>query len=94
MSRPGSCSPEQNLQLHGLTLAWGELDQMPRREAFKAAHPRAEFGPAGDMRMGYVPYTVDGEDRSITVKGENYEIVLDALEEYFAAEESAAGPDG
>ena len=86
MSRPGPCSPEQNLQLHGLTLAWDELDQMPRREAFKAAHPGAEFGPAGTMRMGYVPYVVDGEDRSITVRADSYADVLDALEQYFADE--------
>jgi hypothetical protein len=89
VTRPGPCSPGQNLQWHGLTLAWDELDQVPRREAFKAEHPGAEFGPAGDMRMGYVPYTADGEDRSITIRADSYADVLDALDEYFAA-----GPDG
>ena len=89
VSRPGSCSPGH--QWPGLQLVWDELDQVPRQLAFTEAHPLAEFGRAGDVCMGHVPYTVDGEDRSITVKGESYEIVLDALEEYFAGDELDSG---
>ena len=68
----------------GMALAWDELDQVPRREAFKEAHPGATFERAGTMFLGHVPYTDQGEEHSITFKGDSYKVVLDALEKYFA----------
>jgi hypothetical protein len=76
-------------QWPGLTLAWNELDMVPRREAFKEAHPGAMFERIGDQFVGSVPYTDEGTERSITIRGDSYGVVLDALDEYFAD-----GPDG
>lgn len=73
----------------GQSLAADELDQVPRREAFKAAHPGAVFERAGTVFIGHVPYTDQGEERSVTMTGDSYRVVLDALEKYFSGD-----PDG
>ena len=73
----------------GLSLARGELELVPRREAFRRAHPGTEFDHIGDVYVGHVPYTDRGAERSITIKGDSWVVVLDALDEYFAAD-----PDG
>jgi hypothetical protein len=76
-------------QWPGQALVWDELDMVPRREAFKEAHPGAMFERFGDVCIGSVPYTERGEERLIAMKGDSYRVVLDALDEYFAD-----GPDG
>ena len=76
-----------NARWVGLSLVLDEIDQVPRREAFKRAHPGTRFERIGDQCVGSVPYADRGMERSITVRGNSYKVVLDALEEYFA------GPD-
>ena len=68
----------------GLRLVRDELDQVPRRDAFTEAHPGTEFDRKGEAHIGHVPYTEDGEERSITIRGGSWRKLLDALEEYFA----------
>ena len=75
----------------GLHLVRGELDHAPQRQAFTDAHPGAKFDHVGDVYIGYVPYTEDGEERSITIRGESWPVVLDALDEYFSDGEQDTG---
>ena len=72
----------------GLSMVRDELDQVPRREAFKRVHPRAEFNRKGDVYLGHVPYTKDGDAQSITMKGRSWVGLLDALEEYFSEDDT------
>jgi hypothetical protein len=76
-------------QWPGLSLVCDELDQVPRRQAFKGAHPGARFERIGSQFVGSVPYTDQGMERSITIHGDSWRVVLDALEEYFSED-----PDG
>jgi len=76
-------------QWPGLPMVLDELDQVPRREAFTATHPGTEFGRAGRMYLGHVPYTENGEERSITVRADSWRAVLNSLDEYFSDD----GPD-
>jgi hypothetical protein len=78
-------------QWPGLGLVRSELEYLPRRRAFTRAHPGTEFDHVGTVYLGYVPYTVDGEERSITVRGDSWVVVLDALEEYFSEAERDTG---
>ena len=71
-------------QWPGASMVRDELDQVPRREAFKREHPGAKFGPVGNVYVGHVPYMVDGEERSITIGADSWVGLLDALETYFA----------
>ena len=75
----------------GLHLVRGELDHAPQRQAFADAHPGAKFDHVGDVYIGYVPYTVEGDERSITLKGCSYRAVLDSLDEYFSDDEDDTG---
>lgn len=68
----------------GLPLVLDELDQVPRREAFKEAYPGTLFEQVGDQYIGSVPYTEQGEPRMIVFRGDCYRAVLDALDEYFS----------
>ena len=70
----------------GTALVRDELDQVPRRKAFAEAHPDADFKRVGQVYLGFVPYTEDGEERSITMRGDSWTALLDALEEYFSEE--------
>ena len=71
-------------QWPGASMVRDELGQVPRREAFKKAHPGTKFGPVGSVYVGHVPYTEGGEERSITMGADSWVGLLDALEEYFA----------
>lgn len=68
----------------GLSMVRDELAQVPRREAFKKAHPDAKLDPVGNFYVGHVPYTEGDEERSITIRANSWVGLLDALEEYFA----------
>ena len=72
----------------GAAMVRDELAQVPRREAFKKAHPRAKFGPVGNLYVGHVPYTEDGDERSITMGADSWVGLLDALEEYFSEDDT------
>jgi hypothetical protein len=76
-------------QWPGLGLVRSELEHLPRRRAFTDAHPGTEFDHVGHVYLGHVPYTEDGEERSITIRGDSWPVVLDALETYFEED----GPD-
>ena len=76
-------------QWPGHHLVCDELDQVPRRRDFTEAHPGATFERMGTVYLGHVPYADKGAERSITIRGDSYRVVLNALEEYFAS-----GPDG
>ena len=78
-------------QWPGVHLVSGELEHMPRRQAFIRAHPGAEFDHVGGAYIGHVPYAVDGKERSITLRGDSWTVVLDALEEYFSDGEQDTG---
>ena len=78
-------------QWPGLGLVRSELEHLPRRRAFADAHPGTEFDHFGTVYLGHVPYTVDGEERSITIRGNSWPVVLDALEEYFSDGEQDTG---
>jgi hypothetical protein len=73
-----------NARWVGLPLVLDELDQVPRREAFKDAWPGTLFEQVGDQYIGSVPYTEQGDPRMIVFRGDCYRAVLDALEEYFS----------
>ena len=70
----------------GAALVRDELDQVPRRNAFTREHPGADFSRIGQVYIGHVPYAAGGEERSITMRGDSWVAVLDALEEYFSDE--------
>ena len=67
----------------GLHLVRGELEMAPQRKAFADAHPGTEFDHVGAVYIGHVKYTVEGEERSITLKAASWRAVLRALEIYF-----------
>ena len=71
-------------QWPGLGLVRSELEYLPRRRAFAEAHPGTEFDHVGTVYLGHVPYAEDGEERSITIRGDSWPGVLDALDEYFS----------
>jgi hypothetical protein len=73
-----------NPQWPGRSLVCDELSQVPRRQAFKDAYPGARFERIGSQYVGSVPYTDQGMELSITMRGDSYRVVLDALEEYFS----------
>ena len=75
----------------GLHLVRGELEQAPQRQAFTDAHPGAKFDHVGSVFIGHVPYTVEGEERSITLKGASWRAVLRALETYFSEDAPDTG---
>lgn len=93
-----------NARWVGLPLVLDELNQMPRREAFKDAWPGTLFEQVGDQRIGSVPYTEEGDPRMIVFRGDSYGAVLDALEAYFSdfppgsetqpGGDQSRGPDG
>jgi len=64
-----------------------ELEYRPQRQEFTEAHPGAKFDHVGRFYIGHVPYTEDGEERSITVRCDSWRAVLDTLDGYFG------GPD-
>ena len=71
----------------GAALVRDELDQVPRRAAFKREHPGTEWSRIGQVYIGHVPYAdEDGGERSITMRGDSWAALLDALETYFRAE--------
>ena len=74
-------------QWPGVGLVRAELAHLPRREAFTAEHPGAQFTRMGRVHIGHVPYTVDGAERSITIKADSWAAVLKALEAYFDDDE-------
>ena len=78
-------------QWPGLPMVLDELDQIPRRNAFTAAHPGTEWDHVGRAYIGHVPYTEDGEERSITVRCDSWRAVLDTLDGYFAGDEADTG---
>ena len=53
--------------------------------------PGTEFHHVGTVYLGHVPYTVDGEERSITVRGDSWRVVLNTLDEYFREDEPDTG---
>ena len=77
-----------NPQWPGVAMIRSELDHLPQRRAFTAAHPGTEFDHVGTAYLGHVPYTEDGEERSITIRADSWRAVLNALVAYFAEEDT------
>ena len=75
-------------QWPGAAMIRSEMEYLPRRRKFAAAHPGAKFDHVGRFYVGHVPYTEDGEERSITVRCDSWREVLDALDEYFAGDDT------
>ena len=80
-----------NVQWPGGQMVRDELDQIPRRTAFEQAHPRTQWDRKGSAYIGHVPYTEDGEERSITIRDNSWRKVLDALEAWFDGDERDTG---
>lgn len=82
-------------QWPGRSLVCDELLHVPQREAFKLAHPGARFERIGSQFVGSVAYTGQGMERSITIYGDSYKVVIDALDVYFSdgTEDSPPGPE-
>ena len=78
-------------QWPGAAMIRSEMEYLPRRREFAAAHPGTEFDHVGRAYLGHVPYIVDGEERSITIRCDSWPAVLDALEEYFSDDEADTG---
>lgn len=78
-------------QWPGVAMIRGQMEYLPQRQAFIAEHPGTEFDHVGTVYLGHVPYTEDGEERSITVRGDSWRVVLDALERYFSEDEPDTG---
>lgn len=68
-----------------------DSEQKRAEAAFKKAHPGADFTTVGNFRVGYVPYIVDGEECSITMKGDTWRVVLDGLGKYFSEDQPDTG---
>ena len=75
----------------GVAMIRSQLDYLPQRRAFTAEHPGTEFDHVGTVYLGHVPYIEDGEERSITVRGESWRAVLNALDVYFSEDDEDTG---